>query len=165
MGGVRESYTLRFGLTAMARLQASHANPTFWGLCCRDHVPEVVRVVSSLSHRLGWVPVLLFPWETELRVYQLLQHPSLQWAEAQEKRQFCLGHEARASHHCPALQLSPLLGTLLKLKEMPTPAASSVRPALSHLPESLLGVLLFWVDKKVFLFPSTNARLPCTNTL
>lgn len=149
----------------MAGLQASHANPTFRGLCCRDHVPEVVRIVSSLPHRLGWVPVLLFPWETELRVYQLLQHPSLQWAAAQEKRQFCLGHEARASHHRPALQLSPLLGALLKLKKMPTPAASSVWPALSHLLESLLGVLLFWIDKRVFCSLSNNARLPCTNTL
>lgn len=110
-------------------------------------------IVSSLSHCFSWVPVLLFPWETELRVYQLLQHPSLQWAEAQEERQLRLGHQARASHHSPVLPLSPLLGTLLKLKEMPTPAASPVWPFISHLPESLLGVLLFWVDKGVFLFP------------
>lgn len=121
-------------------------------------------IVSSLSHCFSWVPVLLFPWETELRVYQLLQHPSLQWAEAQKERQLCLSHQARASHHCPVLQLSPLLGTLLKLKEMPTPAASSVRPFLSHLPESLLGVLSFWVDRGSSCSLSSNAKSPRTNT-
>lgn len=110
-------------------------------------------IVGSLPHRLSWVPVLLFSRETELRVYQLLQHPSLQRAEAQEERQLRFGHQAGAFYHRPVLQLSPLLGTLLKLKEMPTPAASSVRPFLSHLPESLLAVLLFWVDKGVLLFP------------
>lgn len=137
----------------MAGPQITYANLSSPALCCRDHVPEVVCIVSSLSHRLSWVPVLLFSWETELRVYQLLQHPSLQWAEAQKERQLCLSHQAGAFYHRPVLQLSPLLGTLLKLKEMPTPAASSVRPFLSHLPESLLAVLLFWVDKGVFLFP------------
>lgn len=137
----------------MAGLQIACANLTPLALCCRDHVPEVVCVVSSLPHRLSWVPVLLLSRETELRVYQLLQHPSLQRAKAQEERQLRLGHQAGAFYHCPVLQLSPLLGTLLKLKEMPTPAASSVRSFLSHLPESLLAVLLFWVDKGVLLFP------------
>lgn len=150
---LRKGYALRFGHKEIAGLQITYANPTSLGLCYRDHVPEVVCIVSSLSHCFSWVPVLLFPWETELRVHQLLQHPSLQWAEAQEERQLCLGHQARASHHSPVLPLSPLLGTLLKLKEMPTPAASPVWPFVSHLPESLLGVLLFWVDKGVFLFP------------
>lgn len=113
---------------------------TSLALCCRDHVPEVVCIVSSLSHRLSWVPVLLFSWETELRVYQLLQHPSLQWAEAQKERQLCVTHQARAFYHCPVLQLSPLLGTLLKLKEMP--------PLLPHVsgPSSLTFPSLFWLS-------------------
>lgn len=143
----------------MAGPQTAHANPTSLGLCCRDHVPEVVCILSSLSHCLGWVPVLLFPWETELRMHQLLQHPPLQWAEAQKERQLSLGHQARNSHYHPALQRSPLPGTLLKLMEMPTLAASSVWPSLSHLPESLLGVLLFWVGKGVFLFPFEQCKI------
>lgn len=135
----------------LAGLQTAHAHPPSLGLCCRDHVPEVMCIVSSLSHCLSWVPVLLFPWETELRVHQLLQHPSLQWAEAQEKRKLCLGHQARAPHHCPALQHSPLPGTLLKLKEMPPRFIICLALPPSP-PCSLLAVLLFWLDKGVFLF-------------
>lgn len=115
------------------------------GLCCRDHVPQVVCVFSSLPHRLRWVPILLLPWETELSVHQLLQHPSLQRAPAQETEQFCLGPAARAPHHPPAPQIRPPLGSLLKLETL-APPALSFRPSLPLLPKLLLlCVLLFWV--------------------
>lgn len=114
------------------------------GLCCRDHVPQVMCIVSGLPHRLGWVSVLLLPRETELGVHQLLQHPSVQWTPAQEKEQLCLGPSARAPHHHPAPQVSPLHGTLLKLEMLAHPAMS-FWPSLSLLHKVLLGVLRFWV--------------------
>uniref|UniRef100_A0A5F4W4C0 Uncharacterized protein n=1 Tax=Callithrix jacchus TaxID=9483 RepID=A0A5F4W4C0_CALJA len=57
----------------------------------RDHVSQVLCIISRLSHRLCRVPVLLLPRETELSVHQLLQHPSLQWAKTQEKSSPCRG--------------------------------------------------------------------------
>lgn len=119
-------------------------NPAPVGLCCRDHVPQVVCIVSGLPHCLGWVSVLLLPRETELGVHQLLQHPSVQWTPAQEKEQLCLGPPARAPHHHPAPQVSPLRGTVLKLEMLPYPA-KPFRPSLSLLHKVLLGVLRFWV--------------------
>lgn len=118
-------------------------------LCYRNHVPQVVCLVSGLPHRLSGVPVLLLPRETELSVHQLLQHPSLQRAEAQETEQFCLSSLARAPQHHPAPQISSFFGTLLKLKEMPDPPALFFWPALPLLPEILLGVLLFWVGRRL----------------
>lgn len=99
----------------------AQVNPAPVGLCCRDHVPEVMCIFGSLPHRLGRVSVVLLPRETELSVHQLLQHPSVQRAPAQEKEQLCISPSARAPHHHPAPQISPLLGALLKLKEMPAP--------------------------------------------
>lgn len=111
-------------------------------------------IVSSLPHRLGWVPILLLPRETELGVHQLLQHPSLQRAPAQEKEQFCHGPPAMAPQHHLAPQDSPFLGTLLKAEGDVTPPALFFWPALPLLPEILLGVLLFWVGRGICSFSS-----------
>lgn len=122
-------------------------------VCCRNHVPQVVCIVGSLPHRLGWVPVLLLPRETELGVHQLLQHPSLQRAPAQEKEQFCLGPSAMASQHHLAPQDSPFLGTLLKTGDV-SPSCIVLLACPPLLPEILLGVLLFWVGgESVLLVP------------
>lgn len=128
------------------------ANLTPLGLCCRNHVPQVVCIISSLPHRLGWVPILLLPRETELGVHQLLQHPSLQRAPAQEKEQFCHGPPAMAPQHHLAPQDSPFLGTLLKAEGDVSPSCIvllACPPPL--LPEILLGVLLFWVGRGIVL--------------
>lgn len=133
-------------------LWPAQVNPAPLGLCCRDHVPQVMCIISGLPHRLCWVPILLLPRKTELSVHQLLQHPSLQRAPAQEKEQFCLGPLAGASHHHPVPQISPLLGTLLKLKEVPAPPALFSWPSRPTLPEILLGVPFFWVGRGVSVF-------------
>lgn len=122
--------------------QPAQANPAPVGLCCRDHVPEVVCVLRGLPHRLSGVSVFLLPRETELSMHQLLQHPSVQRAPAQEKEQLCLSASARALHHHPAPQISPLLGALLKLKEMPAPPALFFWPSLPLTPSTRF----FWVS-------------------
>lgn len=114
-GRSKEVLSLGFGLGGLQSFGwHRQANLTPLGLCCRNHVPQVVCIISSLPHRLGWVPILLLPRETELGVHQLLQHPSLQRAPAQEKEQFCHGPPAMAPQHHLAPQDSPFLGTLLK---------------------------------------------------
>lgn len=133
--------------------------PSSWGLCCRHHVPQVVRVVGSLPHRLGRVPVLLLPWETELRVHQLLQHPSLQRAPAQETEQLCLGPAARAPRHRPAPAVSAPPGSLLKVKGMLPPPASFFGPHAPSAPQASPGCpVVLGGEGRVFSFSSSPAK-------
>lgn len=71
-------------------------------LCHRNHVPQVLRLLGSVSDRLRWLPVLLLSWQGELCLHQLLQHPALQWTPAQEEGEFCRGAEGTRDNHSSA---------------------------------------------------------------
>lgn len=157
MGGVRGSAVAGFRL-GLRPLPGAGRLTSLLRVCCRNHVPQVVCVVGSLPHRLGRVPVLLLPGETELGVHQLLQHPSLQRAPAQEKEQLRLGPSAMASQHHLAPQDSPFLGTLLKAGGDVSPSCIVLLACPPLLPEILLGVLLSWVGRGICSFSSFGNR-------
>lgn len=71
-------------------------------LCHRNHVSQILRIFSSLSDSLCRISVFLLSWESELCLYQLLQHSALQWTPAEEEREFWCGAEGTRDNHCSA---------------------------------------------------------------
>ncbi|XP_027445300.1 ly6/PLAUR domain-containing protein 1 isoform X2 [Zalophus californianus] len=63
----------RKDLTEWSQNLSSNPSSSIFQECdLGHHVPQVVCIIGSLPHRLGRVPILLLPWETELSVHQLL---------------------------------------------------------------------------------------------
>lgn len=79
----------------------------------RSYVPEVVCLLSSLPHSIGWVSVFLHPGENELSLHQLLSHIPLQRTAPEEEGQFSSDAEGRPTERPPRLRSGSVANALL----------------------------------------------------
>lgn len=90
-------------------------------LCHRNHVSQILRIFSSVSHSFCWIPIFLLSRESELCVYQLLQHSALQRTPAEEEGEFWCDAEGTHDNHRSAPWILSLVFVLLNLEQVSCP--------------------------------------------
>lgn len=81
---IGESTQYLEGTYTQAATRSNNKSPSFSVSDPRSPLPQVLRLIGGMSHRLLRVPAVLHR-QDQLGVHQLLQHLAVQWTPAQEE--------------------------------------------------------------------------------